>query len=294
MPPFFHYATQDKMSDERDLLGKLLGNFKSGHLMNEQLVLLERDAGVATLTLNRPEVINALNAALVEQLLDHLHSLEGDSSCRAVLITANGKGFCAGQDLKEIPFDSNIGEEVERVVTSRCNEIVNRLTSLRLPTVCAVHGVAAGAGASLALCADIVVADESASFVQAFSRIGLIPDTGATFLLPRFVGLAKAKALTMLAEPVVAEAAERLGMIYKVFPAASLHAEAKRIAEKLAALPTRALELSRTALLASSANTLDEQLALEAKLQRTAAETEDFREGVQAFLEKRQAQFSGK
>ncbi len=262
--------------------------------MSQELLTLERNGPLVTLTLNRPEAINALNAALVDQILLTLDTIEKDDSCRALLLTGAGKGFCSGQDLKEIPLSDGLADEVERVVRERCNKLVEKFTELRVPTVCAVNGIAAGAGASLALCCDIVVADESASFIQAFSRIGLIPDTGATFYMPRFVGLAKARALAFLAEPISAEEAQRIGMIYRVVPDASLLESATSIANTLAQMPTKALVLTRKALLASQGNSLEDQLSLEAKLQQEAATTEDFREGVQAFLEKRKATFSGR
>lgn len=261
--------------------------------MSENIILQQKDGLVATLTLNRPEVVNSLNAALFEQLLDHLDKLEQDPSCRAIVLTGAGRGFCSGQDLKEIPMSDKLVDEVEHVVRTRCNELVRKFSNLRVPTIGAVNGVAAGAGASLALCCDIVVAEESTTFIQAFSRIGLVPDTGATFHLPRLVGLAKARALTFLAEKLSANEAERLGLIYKVVPDGTLLNEATAIASHLANMPTRALALTRKALLASHSNSLEEQLSYEAELQREAAGTSDFREGVLAFIEKRQAQFTG-
>lgn len=258
----------------------------------EAPVLLRIDGATAFLTLNRPSVRNSLNKSLFEALLGHLDELSGNKAIRAAVLSGAGSGFSAGQDLKEVTASKNLAAEVELIVRERCSKAAAALQALPFPTVCAVHGAAAGAGANLALCCDIVIAAPSAFFMQAFSRIGLIPDTAGTFFLPRAVGSAKARALFMLAEKIGAEEAERIGMIYRVVPEEALHEEAAQLAARLAALPTRALVLARKALLASHSNTFEEQLALEAKLQEEAAAGGDFREGVAAFLEKREAVFT--
>jgi 2-(1,2-epoxy-1,2-dihydrophenyl)acetyl-CoA isomerase len=264
--------------------------------VSSQPVLLERlEGGVLTLTLNRPERLNAFNAALIEGLSSALKRAAADKECRAVLITGAGRGFCAGADLANRAFAPgetrpDLGEALEKGL----NPIIRGIRNLPKPVVCAVNGPAAGAGANIALSCDIVLAAKSAQFLQAFARIGLIPDAGGTFVLPRLVGEARARALMMLAEPIGAERAEAIGMIYRVVDDQDLMGEAHTIAERLAAGPTHALGLMKRALAASPTNTLDAQLDLERDLQREAGRSDDYLEGVRAFLDKRPVNFQRK
>jgi 2-(1,2-epoxy-1,2-dihydrophenyl)acetyl-CoA isomerase len=264
--------------------------------VSSQPVLLDKlEAGVLTLTLNRPERLNALNGALVEALSAGIKRAWTDSECRAVLITGAGRGFCAGADLANRAFTPgqarpDLGEALEKGI----NPIIRGIRNLPKPVVCAVNGPAAGAGANIALACDIVLAAKSAQFLQAFARIGLIPDAGGTFVLPRLVGDARARALMMLAEPIGAERAEAIGMIYRAVDDEDLMGETRTIAERLAAGATHALGLLKRALAASPANSLDAQLDLERDLQREAGASDDYVEGVRAFLDKRPANFRGK
>jgi 2-(1,2-epoxy-1,2-dihydrophenyl)acetyl-CoA isomerase len=261
--------------------------------VSSQPVLLDRlEGGVLTLTLNRPERLNALTGPLIEALSTALTRAAADRECRAVLITGAGRGFCAGADLANRAFTPggvrpDLGEALEKGF----NPIIRGIRSLPKPVVCAVNGPAAGAGANIALSCDIVLAAKSAQFLQAFARIGLIPDAGGTFVLPRLVGDARARALMMLAEPITAERAEAIGMIYRAVDDQDLMGEAHTIAERLAAGSTHALGLMKRALAASPTNTLDAQLDLERDLQREAGRSDDYLEGVRAFLDKRPANF---
>jgi len=253
------------------------------------------EAGVLSLTLNRPERLNALDAALVEALSAGIKRAGADPECRALLITGAGRGFCAGADLAYRAFAPgqarpDLGEALERGI----NPIIRGIRNLPKPVVCAVNGPAAGAGANIALACDIVLAAKSAQFLQAFVRIGLIPDAGGTFVLPRLVGDARARGLMMLAEPIGAEQAEAAGMIYRAIDDEDLMGEARAIAKRLAAGSTHALGLIKRALAASPANSLDAQLDLERDLQREAGAGDDYVEGVRAFLDKRPANFRGK
>jgi 2-(1,2-epoxy-1,2-dihydrophenyl)acetyl-CoA isomerase len=248
--------------------------------------------GVAFITLNRPDKYNSFNREMALLLQQKLAESETNPDVRCIYITGMGKAFCAGQDLQEIVNpDSNL--DISKVVSDHYNPIVLKIRQIEKPVVAAVNGVAAGAGANLALCCDIVVATASASFIQAFSKIGLIPDTGGTFFLPRLIGLQKASAIIMLGDKISAEEAERLGMIYKVFPDATFEADSKALAEKLATMPTRGLGLTKRALNASVHNDLATQLGVEEALQTAAAHTADYQEGVAAFLEKRSPVFKG-
>src|SRR5580698_2942209 len=263
---------------------------------SSQPVLLDRlEGGVLTLTLNRPERLNALNAALIEALSAGIERARTDPECRAVLITGAGRGFCAGADLANrafAPGDARL--DLGAALESGINPIIRGIRNLTKPVVCAVNGPAAGAGANIALACDIVLAAKSAQFLQAFARIGLIPDAGGTFVLPRLVGDARARGLMMLAEPVAAKRAEAIGLIYRAVDDEDLMGEARTIAERLAAAPTQALGLIKRAVAASPTNTLDAQLDLERDLQREAGRSDDYVEGVRAFLEKRPANFGRK
>jgi 2-(1,2-epoxy-1,2-dihydrophenyl)acetyl-CoA isomerase len=258
-----------------------------------QPVLLEAlNEGVLTLTLNRPDRMNAFNVALHEALALAVRRAATDAECRVVLLTGAGKGFSAGQDLSDravAPSSGrpDLGESLEK----RYNPLVRALRALPKPIVCAVNGAAAGAGANIALACDIVIAAKSARFLQAFARIGLVPDSGGTWTLPRLVGEARARALMMLADPVGAEQAEAWGMIYRAVDDDQLMGVAHEIAMRLAAGPTHAYGLMKRAFLASASNSLDAQLDLERDLQREAGAADEYIEGVSAFLEKRPVNF---
>lgn len=254
-------------------------------------ILLEIRDQVARITLNRPEKLNAFNREMAMAMQDALRACESDD-VRAVVITGQGKAFSAGQDLAEI-IDPE-GPGMATILSEHYNPIVRAICDLKKPVVAAVNGVAAGAGANIALCCDIVIATESASFIQAFSKIGLVPDSGGTYFLPRLIGRQKASALMMLGDNVKAPEAERLGMVYQYFPDEKFTDEVLKIASTLAGMPTSALAFTKKALQWSESHTLVEQLMNEDKLQQRAAATDDFREGVQAFLEKRRPKFTGK
>jgi len=262
---------------------------------SQPALLSKLEAGVLTLTLNRPERLNALNATLIEALSAGIERARTEPECRAVLITGAGRGFCAGADLANRAFaPTDARPDLGQALEQGLNPIIRAIRNLPKPVVSAVNGPAAGAGANIALACDIVLAAKSAQFLQAFARIGLIPDAGGTFVLPRLVGDARARALMMLAEPIGAEQAQAIGMIYRAVDDEDLMGEARTLAERLAAGPTHALGLIKRALAASPTNTLDAQLDLERDLQREAGASDDYREGVRAFLEKRPANFRGK
>lgn len=254
-------------------------------------ILVEIKDQVAYITLNRPEKYNAFIREMSLELQAALDECKSEN-VRAVLITGAGKAFCSGQDLTEA-IDPN-GPSIERIIQEHYNPIVTRINSLPKPVVAAVHGVAAGAGANLALCCDLVIAADTASFIQAFSKIGLVPDTGGSYFLPRLVGLQRAAGFMMLADKVTAPDAEKMGMIWKSVAEDQFMQEAINTVQQLAAMPTKALGMIKEQLRLSVTNTLEQQLAVEDRLQQQAAKTEDFREGVQAFLEKRKPLFKGK
>jgi 2-(1,2-epoxy-1,2-dihydrophenyl)acetyl-CoA isomerase len=255
-------------------------------------ILFELKDNIAVLTLNRPEKLNALNRSMALELQDQLLACDENDSVRAVMLTGAGRAFCSGQDLQEFPPDRM--PDIEKAIDENYNPIIRLLKTIRKPVICAVNGIAAGAGANIALACDIVVAISSSTFVQAFSKIGLIPDCAGTFFLPRLIGLQKATALMMLGDKISAVEAERMGMIYACFDETDFIEKAHLIAATLAKLPTVALILTRKALLESSTNNLEEQLDLEKKFQQKAGLTYDFKEGVTAFLQKRAPEFTGK
>jgi len=248
--------------------------------------------GVCELKLNRPTVFNSFNQAMAFELQRALDDAELNDEVRAIIITGEGKAFCAGQDLAEA-MDPE-GPELQSIVKNHYNPIIERIRAIEKPIIAAVNGVAAGAGANIALACDITIAKKSASFIQAFSKIGLIPDSGGTFFLPRIIGMQKALALMMTGDKVSAEEAEKMNMIYKAVDDENFEQEIQNFALKMAKMPTKGFGLTKRALNLSMNNSLTEQLAVEEKLQTEAGETYDFREGVNAFLEKRQPEFKGK
>jgi 2-(1,2-epoxy-1,2-dihydrophenyl)acetyl-CoA isomerase len=253
-------------------------------------VFFEIKDSIGFITLNRPDKLNSFNremALLLQQKLDECQSKE----VRCVYITGAGKGFCAGQDLAELTDPGCSGFNV--ILSEHYNPIVTRIRRLEKPVVAAVNGVAAGAGANIALCCDIVVAAQSASFIQAFSKIGLIPDSGGTHTLPRLIGWQKASALMMLGDKVSAIDAEKLGMLYKIFPDETFADESMKIAVTLSQMPTKGLAYTKKMLNISFTNTFEDQLQDEDVFQQRAAQTADYKEGVNAFLEKRQPRFKG-
>lgn len=249
-----------------------------------------RDA-VAYIHLNRPEKFNSFNrdmALLLQNRLDECASLH---EVRCVYITGNGKAFCAGQDISELVGDQKL--ELAQILSEHYNPIVRKIRNLPKPVVAAVNGVAAGAGANIALCCDVVVAAESASFIQAFSKIGLVPDSGGTYTLPRLIGWQKASALMLTGDKVGASEAERLGMLYKVFPDVTFADESRKLAMHLAQMPTKGLAYTKHLLNHSFTSSWEEQLLQEDEYQQKAAATADYEEGIHAFLEKRNPYFTG-
>jgi 2-(1,2-epoxy-1,2-dihydrophenyl)acetyl-CoA isomerase len=253
-------------------------------------VWFEIKNSIGFITLNRPDKYNAFNremSLLVQEKLDECLSNE----IRCVYITGTGKAFSAGQDLEEV-VDPN-GPDITAILGEHYNPIIRRIRKLEKPVVAAVNGVSAGAGANIAFCCDVVVASRSASFIQAFSKIGLVPDSGGTYILPRLIGWQKASALMMLGDKVTAEEAERMGMVYKVFDDDSFKDEALKIATTLSQMPTKGLALTKQLLTNSMVNNYDDQLHDEELFQQRAGMTKDYKEGVQAFLEKRKPNFTG-
>jgi 2-(1,2-epoxy-1,2-dihydrophenyl)acetyl-CoA isomerase len=258
-------------------------------------VLVSLDSSVLSITLNRPEKLNAFNPDMHKLLREAIERAAGDAQVRAVLLSGAGRGFCAGQDLSERDVSPGAAPiDLAVSLGSNYNPLVRKMRELPKPIVCAVNGVAAGAGANLALACDLVLAARSASFIQSFSKIGLVPDSGGTYFLPRLVGSARAMGLALLADKLAAEEAERIGLIWKVFDDDALTKEATAIAQRLAAGPTRGYGLLKKALYLSGGNSLDAQLDLERDLQREAGFSHDYREGVSAFKEKRTPAFKGK
>ncbi len=252
-------------------------------------VLYELDEGVARITLNRPEVLNSCNSEMAAQLQSLLRKASNDKAVRSVLLSGAGRAFCAGQDLAEVADDTPLGDIVDR----NYNPAILLISRMEKPVVCAVNGVAAGAGANIALACDIVLASRKASFIQSFAHIGLIPDSGGTYFLPRLVGLPRARALALLGEKIGADDAAEMGLISRACDAEELEEKALGLARHLAQQPTRGLGLTKRALRKSLQNDLDSQLELEKELQTIAGNTEDYKEGVKAFLEKRKPVFKG-
>ena len=255
------------------------------------MILFEIKNQVATLTLNRPEKYHSFIREMALELQEKLEICKNDNNIRAIVITGTGKAFCAGQDLGEATNPK--GPELQKIVNEHYNPIIRQIRNIEKPIIAAVNGVAAGAGASIALCCDIVIAKESAVFVQAFSKIGLVPDSGATFFLPRLIGFQKTTALMMSADPISATEAEGLGMIYKVIEESKFEDEIKSFSEKLAKMPTKGIGLTKKLLNQSMNNSLEQQLNEEEIAQTIAGKTNDYKEGVSAFLEKRKPNFKG-
>ena len=261
---------------------------------DDPILFSERD-GIARLTLNRPDRLNAFNAAMHQAIAGALDHVEASATLRVLVITGAGRAFCAGQDLGERDLSSAAAPDLGASLDRTYNPMIRRLTALPLPVVAVVNGVAAGAGANLALSgADLVIAAKSARFLQAFAKIGLLPDAGGTWSLPRLVGLPRALGLALLAEPLGAEDAERWGLIWKAVDDAALHDEAEKLVTALAQAPTRALAAIKAAMRQGLDRDLSSQLDVERDLQRALGQTADYREGVNAFKEKRKAKFEGR
>lgn len=254
---------------------------------------LKIENNLAYITLNRPEVFNSFNREMALKLQDTFDACESNPEVRVMVLTGKGKAFCAGQDLKEVTTPE-LNPGFKKILEEHYNPIISRIRNIKKPIIAAVNGVAAGAGANIALACDVVVANDRVSFIQAFSLIGLIPDSGGTFFLPRLIGFQKASALAMLGDKISAEEAERLGMIYKVIPSDVFEEEVLKLGLKMTNMPTKALGMIKDLLNQSITNDLNEQLALESKYQIEAAGSEDYKEGVNAFIEKRKPNFTGK
>jgi 2-(1,2-epoxy-1,2-dihydrophenyl)acetyl-CoA isomerase len=261
--------------------------------MSTPLVAIRMEGSTMILSLNRPDKLNSFIEPMAQALQDALTEASRKENVRCVLLTGNGKAFCAGQDLPEV-VDKGDDYELGKTVRKSYNPIINGIRQLDKPVVCAVNGTAAGAGANIAFACDIVLASNEAVFVQSFSKIGLIPDSGGTFFLPRLVGLQRANAMYLLDEKISPKKAEEIGLIYKAVDADKLMDEAQSICQKLAKMPTKGFALYKEAINQSLSNNLDEHLELEADLQTEAGKTDDYHEGVQAFLEKRKPEFKGK
>lgn len=258
-------------------------------------VLVERRGGLWLLTLNRPDKLNSFNEAQHRALKAAMDAASTDETCRAIILTGAGRGFCAGQDLGDrVRPEGGEAPDLGATLDTFYNPLIRTIRAMEKPIIAAVNGVAAGAGANLALACDLVIAAKSAKFIQSFAKIGLIPDSGGTWMLPRLVGEARAKALTMLALPVPADEAERIGMIYRAVEDGALMAEAVALGEVLAAAPTRGLAETKALIQQAFGASLETQLHAERDAQRRLGRSSDYAEGVRAFMEKRSAQFSGR
>lgn len=257
--------------------------------MPEPILKTQKD-NLGVITLNRPNVFNSINKALATAFIESLEEYRTDPSIRAIMITGSGKAFCAGQDLQEATAPDF---EIDKVVAKYYNPLVKLLRTIEKPIIAAINGVAAGAGANIALACDITLAAKSASFVQAFSKIGLVPDSGGTFTLPRIIGFQKASALMMLGDKVSAEDAEKMGMIYKILDDQNFMEEAEKVAMTLANMPTKALGYTKHLLNQSMVHHLDQQLEIEKEYQFKSTQTFDNKEGIMAFIEKRKPEFKG-
>jgi 2-(1,2-epoxy-1,2-dihydrophenyl)acetyl-CoA isomerase len=255
-------------------------------------ILLKIENQIAFITLNRPEVFNSFNREMALLLQKTLDDCNTNANVRAIVITGSGKAFCAGQDIGEIT-NPELNPGFRKILDDHYNPIIKKIRGIEKPIIGAINGVAAGAGANIALACDIVLASENASFIQAFSKIGLIPDSAGTFFLPRLIGIQKATALMMLGDKVSAQEAESLGMIYKSFPSDTFEAEVLKMATTLSNMPTKALGLTKRLMNNSLTNNLEQQLQLESDLQIEASSSNDYREGVSAFVEKRKPVFKG-
>ena len=260
--------------------------------MKSNTIKIENRRAVAILSLNRPEVFHSFNREMSHALLEALSTAEEDNNIRAIIITGSGKAFSAGQDLTEATAVD--GPTIENILNEHYNPLVRSIRSMNKPIIAAVNGIAAGAGANLALCCDIILASNQSSFIQAFSKIGLIPDTGGTFFLPRMIGFHRAMAYMMTAEKMSAQEAKDCGLVFKIFDDQNFLEECIGFATNLANMPTRALALTKKALNISFSNTMDQQLGVELLLQIEASQTHDFKEGIEAFLQKRKPNFIGK
>ncbi len=260
--------------------------------MENNSIELKIENNIAKITLNRPDVFNSFNREMALRMQSILDQCEADDDVRAIVITGNGKAFCAGQDLKEVT-SPELNPGFRKILDEHYNPIIKKIRNIEKPIIAAVNGVAAGAGANIALACDIVIAGENASFIQAFSKIGLIPDSAGTFFLPRLIGMQKASALMMLGDKVSAKEAFDMGMIYKYFPAETFESEVEKIAETLSKMPTKAIGLTKRLLNKSLTNNVEQQLQMESDLQIEASSSNDYQEGVNAFMQKRQPTFNG-
>ena len=262
--------------------------------MSYETIKYELNEGIATLTFNRPEVFNSLNEQMHKELKSAIAEIKKDKTIRVLIITGEGKAFCAGQDLNDRSVNDgdtklDLGESIER----KYNPLIKSLYNLEIPVICKINGVAAGAGVGIALACDFVIAVDTASFIQAFCKIGLVPDSGNSFFLPKLVGMARAKELCMLGDKLSAKTAQEYGLISRVYPKETIDEEIQKLAVHFSTAPTYGLSLIKKALNESLDNTLNEQLELEKNLQRAAGHSNDYKEGVAAFLQKRTPNFKG-